>query len=165
MKKKGDKKWPTPRQKVIHNPHPYLFLFNFLKHIIYFLCLMYDKEITEQNKEVGMGVMNYFLSWCRHLLVPFLFHALTSLHPPSFHRNDINCSTCSTNFFGQSPIKNVMFCAGSFLPAPPPSPPPTHARRTPHPHMRHVHAVASFAVCSHRHAVVKRSLDVRAHLH
>ena len=31
-----------------------------------------------------------------HLLVPFLFHALTSLYPPSFHRNDF--STCSTNF-------------------------------------------------------------------
>ena len=38
--------------------------------------------------------MNEFVSWCRHLLVSFLFHALTSLHPPSFHRNDF--STCST---------------------------------------------------------------------
>ena len=27
-----------------------------------------------------------------HLLVPFLFHDLTSLHPPSFHRNHF--STC-----------------------------------------------------------------------
>ena len=41
--------------------------------------------------------MNEFVSWCRHLLVSFLFHALTSLHPPSFHRNDF--STCSTLFF------------------------------------------------------------------
>ena len=31
--------------------------------------------------------MNEFLSWCRHLLVSFLFHALISLHPPSFHDN------------------------------------------------------------------------------
>ena len=38
--------------------------------------------------------MNEFVSWCRHLLVSFLFHALTS---PSFHRNDF--STCSTHFF------------------------------------------------------------------
>ena len=38
--------------------------------------------------------MNEFVSWCRHLLVSFLFHALTSLHPPSFYRNDF--STCST---------------------------------------------------------------------
>ena len=37
--------------------------------------------------------MNEFVSWCRHILVSFLFHALTSLHPPSFHRNDF--STCS----------------------------------------------------------------------
>ena len=36
--------------------------------------------------------MNEFVSWCRHLLVSFLFHAMTSLHPPSFHRNDF--STC-----------------------------------------------------------------------
>ena len=42
------------------------------------------------------GVMNEFVSWCRHLLVSFIFDALTSLHPPSFHRNDF--STCSTHF-------------------------------------------------------------------
>ena len=40
--------------------------------------------------------MNEFVSWCRHLLVSFLFHVLTSLHPPSFHRNEF--STCSTHF-------------------------------------------------------------------
>ena len=39
--------------------------------------------------------MNEFVSWCRHLLVSFLFHALTSLHPPSFYRNDF--STCNNN--------------------------------------------------------------------
>ena len=38
--------------------------------------------------------MNEFVFWCRHLLVSFLFHALTSLYPPSFYRNDF--STCST---------------------------------------------------------------------
>ena len=40
-----------------------------------------------------------------HLLVPFLFHDLTSLHPPSFHGNDF--CTCFTLFFvlGQSPMK------------------------------------------------------------
>ena len=36
------------------------------------------------------------MNWCRRLLVSFLFHALTSLHPPSFLRNDF--STCSTHF-------------------------------------------------------------------
>ena len=49
--------------------------------------------------------MNEFVSWCRHLLVSFLFHALTSLHPPSFHRNDF--STCSTHF-GAKP-RDVFF--------------------------------------------------------
>ena len=35
--------------------------------------------------------MTFSLSWCRHLLVSFVFHDFTSLHsppPPSFHRND-----------------------------------------------------------------------------
>ena len=52
------------------------------------------------------GVINDFLSRYRHLLVLLLFHEVTSLHPPSFQRNDF--STCSTYFFhlGQSPIKN-----------------------------------------------------------
>ena len=53
------------------------------------------------------------MSWCRHLLVPFLFYALTSLQPPSFHRNDF--STCCTHFslfiLGQSPSKNGWRCA------------------------------------------------------
>ena len=30
--------------------------------------------------------MNEFVSWCMHLLVPFIFHEVTSLHPPSFLR-------------------------------------------------------------------------------
>ena len=46
--------------------------------------------------------MNDFLSWCMHLLVPFLF-AVTSLHPPSFHRNDF--SSCSTSFWDKAPSK------------------------------------------------------------
>ena len=38
--------------------------------------------------------MNDFvcLGVARHLLVPFIFHDLTSLHPSLFHRNDF--STC-----------------------------------------------------------------------
>ena len=32
--------------------------------------------------------MNEFLFWYRHPLVPLLFHEVTSLHPPSFQRND-----------------------------------------------------------------------------
>ena len=41
--------------------------------------------------------MNEFVSWCRNLLVSFLFHALTSLHPPSFHRNDFSTCTLINN--------------------------------------------------------------------
>ena len=39
-----------------------------------------------------MGLSD-FLFMCRYLVVPLLFHAVTSLHPPSFQRNDI--STCT----------------------------------------------------------------------
>ena len=48
-------------------------------------------------------VINDFLSWSRHLLVPLLFHEVTSLHPPSFQRNDF--STCYTT--GTSGIYSV----------------------------------------------------------
>ena len=40
-----------------------------------------------------MGLDN-FLSLGGHVLVPFLFHKMTSLHHPSFQRNDF--STCTT---------------------------------------------------------------------
>ena len=52
-------------------------------------CVAVFKETKIRCRD---GVMNDFLSWCRHLLVPFLFPDFTSLHPPSFHRNDF--STC-----------------------------------------------------------------------
>ena len=42
-----------------------------------------------------------------HLLVPLLFHDVTSLHPSSIHGNDF--STCSTHFtLGQGSIINAM---------------------------------------------------------
>ena len=55
--------------------------------------MFFHSQQTKQNFKAEQrcrdGVMNEFV---RHLLVSFLFHALTSLHPPSFHRNDF--STC-----------------------------------------------------------------------
>ena len=89
---------PTPKQKIIHNPIPTsLFLSD--------MCLLLDtagkidsfltKSIfTQTNNEqrCNDGVMNEFLFWSRHPLVPFLFHEVTSLRPPSFQRNDF--STC-----------------------------------------------------------------------
>ena len=52
------------------------------------IALETDSAFTtnKQNSEQRCrdGVMNEFVSWCRHLLVSFLFHALTSLHPLHF---------------------------------------------------------------------------------
>ena len=46
--------------------------------------------------------MNEFVYWCRHLLVSFLFHALTSLHPTSFYRNDFSTCYYSTSLVSLS---------------------------------------------------------------
>ena len=53
--------------------------------------------MKKQRCRDGVGVINDFLCRSRHLLVPLLFHDVTSLHPSSFQRNDF--STCSTYFF------------------------------------------------------------------
>ena len=98
MKKKGNKKMPTPRHKLTHNPIP-TSLFLSSSQCISIQCedvssLPNAFTTNKRNSEQRCrdGVMSEFVSWCRHLLVSFLFHALTSLHPPSFHRNDF--STC-----------------------------------------------------------------------
>ena len=64
MIKKGNKKMPTPRQKVIHNPIHTLhlcFLTHFMKafgyrYVLCFFVLFsaYTKR-QQQNKDVGMG--------------------------------------------------------------------------------------------------------------
>ena len=57
--------------------------------------------------------MNEFVSWCRHLLVSFLFHALTSLHPPSFHRNDFStCISYSITGLEEGSKYNITVSAG-----------------------------------------------------
>ena len=91
MKKKGNKKMPTP---IIHNPIPTSLFLSSPQCISYVFSLPNAFTTNKQNSEQRCrdGVMNEFVSWCRHLLVSFLFHELTSLHPPSFHRNDF--STC-----------------------------------------------------------------------
>ena len=59
------------------------------------LCLMQtNKQYVKAKQRCRDGVMSDFVSWCRHL-VAFLFHEVTALHPPSFHRNDF--STCIVN--------------------------------------------------------------------
>ena len=65
----------------------------------------YNNQQTHIRKKQRCrdGVINEFLFWCRHPLV-YLFHEVTSLHPPSFYRNDF--STCSHIFqFGAKPQK------------------------------------------------------------
>ena len=83
------------------------------KYILTSKCLHEGVVVLKETKTyIGGWVMNDFLSWCIHLLVPFLFHDLTSLHPPSF-----NFSTCSTNVFhsGAKPQQKCdMFGVGSF---------------------------------------------------
>ena len=80
MKKEGNKKMPTPRHKAVLN--------NLTKMYIY-----------------RDGVMNGF---CVLVSVGifFLFHDLTSLHPPSFYRN--NFSTC-TNYNNNKSTKVFFF--------------------------------------------------------
>ena len=107
MKKKGNKKMPTSRHKLIHNPIPTSLFLSSPQYIscsqfnvqMFFLCLT-NKQNSEQR--CRDGVMNEFVSWCRHLLVSFFFHSLTSLHHPSFHRNDF--STCNNYGLGTLPI-------------------------------------------------------------
>ena len=99
MKTKGNKKMHKPRQKVIHNPIPTsLFLsrpqHTLGRHLEVKMCSFSLPNPFITNKQSFLlakqrcrdGVMNDFLSWFMHL------HDLTSLHPPSFHRNDF--STC-----------------------------------------------------------------------
>ena len=59
MKKKGNKKMPTPRYKLIHNLHLCLFQVYNVDVKMFFLCLMHSQqtnEILKQNKDVGMGL-------------------------------------------------------------------------------------------------------------
>ena len=43
-----------------------------------------------KKQRLGMGVINDCLSCCRYVLFSLLFHEVTSLHPPSFQRNDFS---------------------------------------------------------------------------
>ena len=109
MKKKGNKKMPRLRQEIIDNPIP-TSLFMCYAAVLLFVgwgCNFKNTckcvaIYTIEKQRCRDRVIDDFLSQSRHLLVPFLFHEVTSLHPPSFQRNDF--STCSTYFlFGAKP--------------------------------------------------------------
>ena len=85
-----NKKMPTPRHKVTHNPIPTsLFCFNIC---CLFVCLFVMNALGKANSNLDIqlsakyvmlwswkkqrcrdGVMSDFVSWCRHLLVPSFF--------------------------------------------------------------------------------------------
>ena len=99
-KKEGEQVDATPKQKLMHNPIPT----DTAGTIDTFST---KSMLTKRNNKQRCRdeVMNEFLFWCRHPLVRLLFHEVTSLHPPSFQRNDF--STCSTYFSvsSKAPIK------------------------------------------------------------
>ena len=109
MKKKGNKKMPRPRQEIIDNPIPTSLFMCYAAVLLFVgtgdaILKTLVNVYTIEKQRCRDRVINDFLSWSRHLLVPLLFHEVTSLHPPSFQRNDF--STCSTYFFwGRAPIK------------------------------------------------------------
>ena len=112
MKKKGNKKMPSPRHKLIHNPIPTFKTNEF--HVANSRCEDFfslpdafttNKQNFNAEQRCRDGVMNEFVSGCRHLLVPFLFHDLTSLHPPSFQRNDF--STCNNSVGRLNNVKGL----------------------------------------------------------
>ena len=89
--KERNKKMPTPRHKVTHNPIPTsLFLPRLqrtfscrqldVKMLCCAVCFAYIMHSSQTNKQhvkakqrCRDGVMSDFVSWCRHLLVPFFF--------------------------------------------------------------------------------------------
>ena len=92
LQEKGrNKKMPTPRHKVTHNPIPTsLFCFNML--FVCFVCYECIRQSKQHNiltsnclrnvlccgiywkkQRCRDGVMSDFVSWCRHLFVPSFF--------------------------------------------------------------------------------------------
>ena len=80
--KERNKKMPTPRHKVTHNPIPAsLFLPRLQRTFSVLFALpnafITNKQTNKQHVKAKQrcrdGVMSDFVSWCRHLLVPFFF--------------------------------------------------------------------------------------------
>ena len=92
MKKKGNKKMPTPRHKLIHNPIPTSLFLSSPQCIscsqfnvkMFFLCLMHSQQTNKiQNKDVGMGLWMSLCLGVGIFLFPFFFmhwHPYIPLH-------------------------------------------------------------------------------------
>ena len=162
LEKGRNKKMPTPRHKVTHNPIPTsLFCFNML-----FVCLFVCYECIRQSKQhniltsnclrnmlcCGLGRnkdMSDFVSWCRHLLVPSFF---MKWHPyiPLHFIEMIFPLVPHIFLLGQSPRvararTYIRVCACGQRP-----PPTTTYARV------HAHVMASFSVCPWKSPTIYR---------
>ena len=110
MKKKGNKKMPRPRQEIIDNPIP-TSLFMYYAAVLLFvgtwgaILRTLVNVYTIEKQRCRDRVINDFLSQSRHLLVPLLFHEVTSLHPPSFQRMIFPLVPHTFFIWGKAPIK------------------------------------------------------------
>ena len=98
-----------PRQEIIDNPIPTSLFFNGVYSYTFTSVLKIASPVPKQQnsciahkQRCRDRVINDFLSRCRHLLVPLLFHEVTSLHPPSFQRNDFSTCKLSTTILSVS---------------------------------------------------------------
>ena len=105
---------PRPRQEIIDNPIP-TSLFMCYAAVLLFVgtgdailrTLLKMCSYTIEKQRCRDRVINDFLSRSRHLLVPLLFHEVTSLHPLHF-REMIFPLVPHIFYLGQSPNKNVI---------------------------------------------------------
>ena len=77
-----NKKMPTPRHKVTHNPIPTSFFLPRPQHILQAIgcqdvvlfalpnAFITNKQHVKAKQRCRDGVVSDFVSWCRHLLVP-----------------------------------------------------------------------------------------------
>ena len=82
MKKEGNKKMPTPRQKLVHSPIPtslFIHVARILFNKVSIAQFMHSphsqatKVVYIQKQKCRDGVINKFQLWFRYLLVSLLF--------------------------------------------------------------------------------------------
>ena len=105
---------PRLRQEIIDNPIPTSLFMCYAAVLLFvgtrdaILSTLVNVYIIGKQR-CRDRVISDFLSRSRHLLVPLLFLEVTSLHPPSFQRNDFStCSIYILFLFGAKPNKNGM---------------------------------------------------------
>ena len=76
---------PRPRQEIIDNPIPTSLFMCYAAVLLFVgtgdaILRTLVNVYTIEKQRCRDRVINDFLSWSRHLLVPLLFHEVTSLH-------------------------------------------------------------------------------------